>query len=257
MNGRIFVARRDDLDAWQELGRAVQEWEPTLEPYILPPHAQLFEPDGTLYAIALSANHSVSHNRRVRSIGLGDMIVIPRGLAFDVEPEVRMLGIRHDGPQPIHFRERFIQVWGFEHVPIPRTESEASVKGNMAEVIPTSDVRHRLIYDVWNSSGGCSDTFTTEFNVVLLIGLTEETRVLPAEGESTELAPGDCVAIGPGRGYRLEGRGSLARVTLSTEMAQQSQIQKYQATVDASLSPEYRPAPPLEPDDPTECSGQK
>lgn len=258
MNGRILVARHDDLDGWQELGRAVQEWEPCLEPYVLPRDAQLFEPDGTLYAIALGADQIVSHNRRDRPLSLGDMIVLPRGLAFDVEPEVRMLGIRHDGPPPFHFRERFIQVWGFEHIPVPHPVSRASDEEGMTEVIPASDTRHRLIYDVWSSSGGPSPSFSTGLDVVLLVGLADEMQVsAPAEGESVGLAPGDCVTIGPGLTYRINGRGRLARVALATEMAQQSRVEKNRATVDASMSPEYRPAPPIEPDDPSEASGQK
>ena len=59
---------------------------------------------------------TVMAGRRRQEIARGDAIVVPRGLALDIEPEVDLLGVRYDGPPPDHFRERFIQVWGFEHL---------------------------------------------------------------------------------------------------------------------------------------------
>src|SRR5579871_4270234 len=119
MHGQVLVAECDEANTepFAQLAAAVSAWEPAFELVVPPRDARLFEPDGTLYAVAIGPTHTIRYNHRERVISSGDLIVVPCALALDVEPEVRMLGIRYVGPAPDHFRERFIQVWGFEHIP--------------------------------------------------------------------------------------------------------------------------------------------
>ena len=53
----------DPLD-WPLLAEAIRRWEPELEPYLPPLHARLYEPDGTLYAVALADGLTVTAGAR-------------------------------------------------------------------------------------------------------------------------------------------------------------------------------------------------
>jgi hypothetical protein len=119
LNRPIRVLDRDDDAGLAALAACLRDWEPRLDLYRAPREARLFEPDGTLYAIALDDGMTITTERRALALGRGDALVVPQGLALDIEPAVDLLCIRHDGPPPDHFRERFIQIWGFEHAPSP------------------------------------------------------------------------------------------------------------------------------------------
>ena len=145
MIGSYLVADLSDAGAVQAMSDALRAWEPRLELYLPPRHARLFEPDGTLYAVALSGPMTVVAGRRRQEIARGDAIVVPQGLALDIEPEVDLLGVRYDGPPPDHFRERFIQVWGFEHLAAQASTCYAPTVAS-ATSSPSDDVRHRISY---------------------------------------------------------------------------------------------------------------
>ena len=123
----------------------VRGWEPCFAIERPPRNALLYELDGTLYAIALGAEMAITRNHRTRRLLLGDAIVVPQGLALEIEPEVDLLAIRCEGTPPDHFRERFIQVWGYDHFPAPRQPADPSL-GTFREVIPASDTRFPLSY---------------------------------------------------------------------------------------------------------------
>lgn len=79
---------------------------------------RLYEPDGTLYAICLDGPTELTTDRRKVRVEKGDLVVVPPAVALDATPAARWLGLVYTGPYPYHFRERFIQVWGFEHIPL-------------------------------------------------------------------------------------------------------------------------------------------
>ena len=205
---------------------------------------RLFEPDGTLYAIALSDRMTVMTERRGLAIGRGDALVVPQAVALDIEPEVDLLGIRHDGPPPDHFRERFIQVWGFEHVPAPPLPlSEAP--GGLTEVIAAQDVRFRIPYAIWDLPAGSTEVQETGLETVLLIGLEGTPRLIVAREDScVTLRPGTIAAIGPGLSFQAEGMGRLGWLTLRTELAHEARRRDRDRAAHEPMSPEYRPEPP-------------
>jgi hypothetical protein len=96
---------------------------------------RLYEPDGTLYAICLEGPTELTTDRRKVVVHTGDLVIIPPAVAIDTTPAARWFGIVYTGPYPYHFRERFIQVWGFEHVALSTL--------NPTEIQPP-DHRHRI-----------------------------------------------------------------------------------------------------------------
>ena len=140
-----LLADLQDPAQVERLSQWVRAWEPRFALERPPRDALLYEPDETLYAIALGTEMAITWNHRTRRIRRGDAIVVPPGLALEVEPEVELLAIRFEGSPPDHFRERFIQVWGYEHF-TPTTQAEDSTPGGFREVIPASDTRFPLSY---------------------------------------------------------------------------------------------------------------
>ena len=120
---------------FQSLETALRSFEPLF--WIMPPGEpldRLYDPDGTLYAICLDGPTELSTDRRQVTINHGDLVIIPPAVAIDVSPLARWFGISYTGPYPYHFRERFIQVWGFEHHTLQKAENGVLI----------DDYRHRL-----------------------------------------------------------------------------------------------------------------
>lgn len=117
MNSPWLTANLDDPSALEPLSAEIRAWDPAFDLYRPAPDSLLYEPDGTLYAIALQAPMTAEYNRRKRAVRPGDLLVVPRGLPVGIEPTVDLLGLRFEGEPPDHFRERFLQIWGYDHLP--------------------------------------------------------------------------------------------------------------------------------------------
>jgi hypothetical protein len=234
MIGRYLAAEIDDQGGFEAVAAAVRDWEPQFDLSVPPRQGRLFEPDGTCYGIALADGMSITLKGRTVPFGRGDAIVVPQGLALDVEPELRILAIRDEGPPPDQFRERFIQVWGFEHRAAPQAHQDAPT-----EVIGYDDARFRISYAVWDLPYANGDVLRTGLDVMLLVGLDGEPALeLPGEGEQV-VAGGMVAAVGPGLEYRIGGQGRLGLLILRTEPAQQAR----RLGGGGPPSPEYFPGP--------------
>jgi hypothetical protein len=247
LNGPIRVLDRDDDAGLAAVAEWVRDWEPRLDLYRAPREARLFEPDGTLYAIVLGDGMTVTTERRALALGRGDALVVPQGLALDIEPAVDLLCIRHDGPPPDHFRERFIQIWGFEHAPVPPLPEPDSCPAAVGhtEVIAAGDVRFRLPYAVRDLPSALTEVEPIGLETVLLIGLAGEPRLLwSREGAGATLRPGMIAALGPGQGYQTEGAGRLGRLTLLTELAHEVRRRDRARAGREMPGPEYCPGTP-------------
>jgi len=117
VNSPWLTANLDDASALERLSAEVRAWDPAFDLLRPPSDALLYEPDGTLYAVALHAPMTAEFNHRIRDLRPGDLLIVPRSVPVGVEPTVDLLGIRFEGEPPDHFRERFIQVWGYDHYP--------------------------------------------------------------------------------------------------------------------------------------------
>ncbi len=233
-----LVADLNDPGAVQAMSDALRAWEPRLELYLPPRHSRLFEPDGTLYAFALSGPMTAIAGRRRQEIARGDVIVVPQGLALDIEPDVDMLGVRYDGPPPDHFRERFIQVWGFEH--LAARASQVRPADGVRDVIPVADVRHRIPYAIFNPSLRALDR-ETGLHVDIVVGLEGDSMLVSAGTLRIPLGPSRVVAVGPGLRYRLEGESAVGVLTLSTELVHEARRTEYVRSSRRHPSPEYDP----------------
>ena len=165
----------DDENQLHRLSEWVGQWEPCLSIGRPQRDAVLYEPEGTLYAIAVGTTMIINLFHRERTVRKGDAIVVPQGLAIEINPEVDLLAIRSTGTPPGHFRERFIQVWGYEHFSADHALSEADTR-ELHEVIRESDPRFPLSYAIWQpQQTRAGPSFRTcENELVLLLNLNRQ-----------------------------------------------------------------------------------
>lgn len=238
------VASLDDPDGLAEVAALVRDWEPSLELYRPPRHSLLYEPDGTLYAVALSDAMTLATDRRAVALKKGDAVVVPRAFAVDAGPDVDLLALRHDGPPPDHFRERFIQVWGFEHAPAPLP---ARSRHGVVEVIAAADVRHRVPYALYDVAEAGGNVALDISEVLLLVGLEGALQCIfeTSDGEARlDLPSGGLIGLAPVGRCRLAGQGRVGVLTVRSELTHQGRRRDAGTSAGSPLSPEYRPRPP-------------
>ena len=240
MNPPIYqrAARLDDVDDRDALAAAIRDWEPRLELEIPRRDALLYEPDGTLYAICLADTIALRTDRRTVDVHKGDAIVLPQAFAVDAGPVVDLLALRHLGPPPHHFRERFIQVWGFEHLRAPSPKPGSTGR---AELIAMADPRHRVPYAVVDVAGleECPPSSDLQLFVAL-----EGLVTLFLDGPlRVVLQPREVLAALPGTVLRLAGPGRAGVITVLDDLAHNSRIARAGALLENHPSPEYQPPP--------------
>jgi hypothetical protein len=227
----------DDPDDLAALSAFVRAWEPGLEPFRPPLDSLFYEPDGTTYAIALTPTMEVPRDHPRRSVGTGDLLVIPREYALDLGPQVDLLAIRHEGPPPDHFRERFIQVWGFEHFPAPPTTGAPAYH----DVVPASEVRFRVLYAILDVSHG--DTHELEASEALRLCVMLDGQVAVAcSGVKFDSSSRQAFLLPAGAGCRLRGTGRLGVLILHHELSHDARRQAASRLDSSPLSPERAPS---------------
>ena len=211
----------DDPEEVDVLSAMLRDWEPCIELYKPPRGSFLYEPDGTLYAIVLRDGMTLTKNRREVKVGTGDLIVLPQGHGVDAGDDIDLIAFRHEGSPPDHFRERFIQVWGFDHLPAPSSTEE---EGGYSEIVSPGDVRFRFPYAVLDVKPAKAHVVNASEDFRLLIAFEGKITVVSGiEGERTLfLQSRQATVIAPGNAFRVGGAGRMGMLTVSSELAHEA-----------------------------------
>ncbi len=237
MDPSILTGHVEDDPSVVALAALVREWEPHLDLAAFRDDPLVYEPDGTLYAVGLGPGVTLSARHKAKAFRRGDAIVVPRSVAIDAEPGVDLVAIRHDGTPPYHFRERFIQTWGYEHRPAP----EAGTVGGDFEVIPEDDARYRVPCRLVRStrSGRAGSTGP---DLHLWAGLGGEGTIQDAAtGRGVDLVAGTLALILPACSYRVEGSLVAARLVLRTEVLYMEHLAEQLRRPAPTWTPEFDP----------------
>jgi hypothetical protein len=231
-----LIANLDDPSALERLSAEIRAWDPAFDLLRPPADALLYEPDGTLYALALGSPMTAEFNHRIRELRPGDLLVVPRSLPVAIEPTVDLLGIRFEGEPPDHFRERFIQVWGYDHLPA------ADPSAPVAE----PDLRfpvHRSIMVVAGEPTPLPGSTACDRRLVIVL----EGRVAveaDADGRSSvELGPRDVLSTDGAAALVARGSGLVVVIRIEPEIVFEGR--RAAGRRDGSRpTPEYLPRPP-------------
>jgi hypothetical protein len=240
MSTPILIAHAHDAASIEALAAAIRVWEPRLDLIAALEDSMIYEPDGTLYAVALAPEVTLLARHKARVFRLGDMAIIPRAVAIDAEePGASYIAIRHEGDPPYHFRERFIQTWAFEHRPAATIDPETGFD----DVITPDDLRFRVPYRRV-ALGNVGRGVATEFDLHLWVGLEGRARLATAgSSRAYEIGPGNLALVGAGVDYSIEGQGVAGRWLLSVESAHEARLAAASAGQGGAeaISPEFRP----------------
>ncbi len=235
MTPTILFGRADDEASVAELGGAIREWEPRLDLLAVRGDPRIYEPDATLYAVGLAAETILLARHKLRSFRRGDLIVVPRSVAVDAEESaVDYVAIRHDGTPPYHFRERFIQTWGYEHRPASTLDGESSCD----DVVPDDDPRYRVPYRR-SAVGDIPLVAAAGLDLHLLVVL--EGRGTVGGDARREVGPDDLILVAGGGDYSVEGRLIVGRFLLRAESEHEARLLAASGGPAAGWSPEFRP----------------
>lgn len=235
MSQALSAARPDNPTQFLLLASAVHEWEPELEVEYLPTQGRLYDPDRTLYAVCLSDETTVSTDRRQQLISRGELIVLPESRAIETTPDCDFLAVRSSGPPPYHFRERFIQVWAFDHL----TSAPQTTAAGLLEALAAVESQHRIGFAHFELGREAIALPARGLDRFLLVSLEGVTTV-ESDGlqPSVELPPGTIALTTPGQGLRAAGPSRLAVLSLSTEGVHQARLLATRRAA-ARLTPEY------------------
>jgi hypothetical protein len=238
MTPPIQFGHADDETSRVALAATIRAWEPALDLVAARDDPRIYEPDGTLYAVGLGAEATLLVRHKVRPFRAGDMIVVPRAVAIDAEdPGASYVAIVHDGIPPYHFRERFIQTWGYEHRPAVTGDPDWSND----DVVPDDDLRFRVSYRRSRLDGGTIRD-TSGLDLHLLIGLKGLATLGSATSRETyDVGPGNLALVANGVDYWVEGRGVVGRLILRAETVYEARLGAAVAGPESSPSPEFRP----------------
>ncbi|MDR3623248.1 MAG: hypothetical protein P4L85_28095 [Paludisphaera borealis] len=236
MNSPWLAANLDDPTALESLSAEIRAWDPAFDLYRPASDALLYEPDGTLYAIALQAPMTAEYNHRKREVRPGDLLIVPSGLPVGIEPAVDLLGLRFEGEPPDHFRERFLQVWGYEHLP--------AVEGG--EIVADADLRFPLSYAVrWIEESTELPPGSSSLGRCLLIALEGTITIEAGDGDraTVELAPRDALLTDGGGDLVVRGPGRLAVLRVEPEIVFSAR-RAASRRAGTQATPEYLPPSP-------------
>ena len=101
------------------------------------------------------------------------------------------MAILHDGTPPYHFRERFIQTWGYEH----RPAATGTIESPYEEIAPEDDARYRVPYRRIGA-GDSPSVGRAALDLHLLIGLDGRGTIGPVgDGPRDGFGPDDLALV--------------------------------------------------------------
>jgi hypothetical protein len=231
-----LLAHSNDPTSFSVLSDTIRTWEPELELELLPAQGRLYDSDGTLYAVCMSDHVTVFTERRRQLVQRGELVVLPQSRAVDLDPDADFLAIHAFGPPPYHFRERFIQVWAFDHL----APNAHSTLAGLVEALSAVESQYRIGLARLDLGTEPVEIPPRGLDASLLVGVDGSTTLEFADSASPiELSPGQLALILPGQGFRASGPASMTVVSLSSEVAHQARL--FSARVaSVRVSPEYQ-----------------
>ncbi len=201
-------------EGWSTASTSIRTWEPALDLWREEDVPRLYEPAGTLYAVCLSSTR-LSTDRRVVDVTRGDLIIVPQAVAIDVETPVDLLCLSHNGVPPFHFRERFIQIWGFEKIGAEEAQD------------PLRTGEHRFTYQVLDLNPGQNHREPAGLDIRIVLVLTGGCNLSRVgETEVEALNVDNLCILGAEEDFQLHGQGRLGVLTIPTELLHEYRLRQ-------------------------------
>lgn len=198
------VTRVDDPVGFEQLSQSLRLWEPGLTLHRPATDALFYVDEGAFHGVFLAEAEVYRSDRRVITVRPGDAVVVPRDFPVDAGEKADLVGFIDPGPPPDHFRERFIQVQGFEHFPTDGGDEGSEV----AEVIPFSDARLRIPYAFLRVNDNADAGFVfVPLDPILVVVLEGTIQLCRVGGEPVVATERTLATVAPGVTTSISGKG--------------------------------------------------
>lgn len=198
---RSMFAAISEPGQLRSLAEEIRAWEPGLELDYEAGSGHLYSPDATLYALNLGETCTLSTDRRRQEVARGEIVVVPQGVGLRVDPGGDFLRLQDFGPAPALFRERFIQVSGFELLRGLRSTSSTERFRIDLEDLPLDAVSVTIPAEPWDAR--------------LLVHLDGWAEVILGDIPTRIERGGGVCLVAPRTTVRVEGVGRLASLRLT------------------------------------------
>ena len=145
MQGKYLVADARDAEAVKQASKAITAWDPLLSVRFSRGES-LYNGIFTSYGLSIGEPTAIGFRDRRQAVNPGDAIVLPPSVRVAAQPAAEFLWICCEGLAPEHLRGAAGVELGFEHFAFDARREDRSICGRPHEVLPVTDLRHRVQY---------------------------------------------------------------------------------------------------------------
>jgi len=199
MQGNYHLADVQDLDAVKSMSRAITSWDPLLSLKV--GHGEsLYDGVRTCYGLNVGAETTLAFRDRKELAKTGDAIVMPPAVRVAAFPAADFVWVCHEGLAPEHLRGAAGLAMGFEHFSLALGHEDRSICGHRREVLPVTDLRHRVHYHFVEISNPEPHLHADMVELYYVLGGEGNVRIGPSLDQLTEVPvrADHLLAVGPG-----------------------------------------------------------
>ena len=199
MQAKYLVADPRDADAIKQVSRAITAWDPMLS-LRFSRGELLYNGIYTSYGLSIGDPTTLSFRERRQAVNRGDAIVMPPSVRVASQPAADFLWICYEGLTPAHLSGPAGLELGIEHFAFDGGPEDRSICGRRREVLPVTDLRHRVQYHFVEIQNPEPHTHADMVELYYVLSGEGEVRVGPTVDQLTAVPvrAGQILAVGPG-----------------------------------------------------------
>ncbi len=199
MQGKHFVADARDAEAVKQASKAITAWDPMLS-LKFSRGELLYNGIFTSYGLSIGEPATLSFRERRQTMNRGDAIVMPPSVRVAAQPAAEFLWICYEGLAPEHLRGQAGLELGFEQFAFDARTGDRSICGRRREVLPVSDLRHRVQYHFVEIENAEPHTHADMVELYFVLTGAGDVRVGPSleKLSAVPVRAGQILAVGPG-----------------------------------------------------------
>jgi mannose-6-phosphate isomerase-like protein (cupin superfamily) len=227
MQGKHFVADARDADAVKQMSRAITAWDPLLSLKFTRGES-LYGGILVSYGLSIGEPTTLSFRDRRQPVSPGDAIVLLPSVRVAAQPAGEFLWICYEGLAPEHSRGPEGLALGFEQFAFSSGAADQSICGKRRQVLPTTDLRHRVQYHFVEIENAEPHTHADMVEFYYVLSGEGEVRVGPAQEQLTgvPIRAGQIIAVGPGLFHVPSNGLGMCIWFLYTELAHRRRVRE-------------------------------
>lgn len=199
MQGKFLVVPARESESVKQLSRAITAWDPLLSIRYTRGDS-MYGGILTSYGLSIGSPMTLKFRDRLQSIEPGDAVVLAPSVRIACEPIAEFVWISYEGLAPEHLRGAAGVETGFEYFPLGAGTENRSICGSRREVLPVTDLRHRVQYHFVEIENAQPHSHTDMVELYYVLSGTGIVRIGPTAEQLSDVPvqAGQLLAVGPG-----------------------------------------------------------